>query len=148
MPDRHRLAEPKTPRYPSFGADVGRDAQGRFVRLDPPARLPLHVRLARAKALQRPDERRGTSWFAGIFRRVEERLFFLPFMHGLLDEHDRRVSDLLAANNREVERRREVQQAAAALREEFREAQDWYREHEQAIRAAGIPSAPDLMVPF
>ena len=38
--------------------------------------------------------------------------------------------------------------AYEALLEEILEAHDWYREHEKAIRAAGIPSAPDFMVPF
>lgn len=64
------------------------------------------------------------------------------------EEHDRRIAELLEANNREVERRRASEFRGDVLNEERREAQDWYREHEKTIRAAGIDRAPDFMVPF
>lgn len=63
-------------------------------------------------------------------------------------EHDRRVAELLAANNREVERRRSAEAWAKALCADWQEAQDWYRQNEKAIRAAGIEPPPDFLVPF
>ena len=52
------------------------------------------------------------------------------------------------ANTREVERRRSAEARAKALSEYWVEAQPWYRENEKTIRAAGILTAPDFMVPF
>ncbi len=60
-------------RNPSFGADVGRDARGRFIKLDRPARSRLEIRLAHAKA-QREIEARQTrtfwEWLVDMWRRV------------------------------------------------------------------------------
>lgn len=61
---------------------------------------------------------------------------------------DARITELLAANTAEVERRRQAEARAEALHDDWQEAQDWYRQHEKAIRAAGIDAAPDFMVPF
>ena len=70
---------------------------------------------------------------------------FAERLNGLIDA---RVSELLAANNAEVERRRAAEDRAEALYEDWQAAQDWYRQHEKAIRGGGVDWAPDFMVPF
>lgn len=64
-------------RSKSFGADVGRNARGRFIRLPPVVERgsePLHIRLARAKAQQQQAEeipvQRYRTTFAEMWRKV------------------------------------------------------------------------------
>ncbi len=60
-------------RYTSFGADVGKDERGRFIRLEQaqPERARLETRLADIKAQRLVEERQTRrSPLAGFLRKV------------------------------------------------------------------------------